>query len=95
MSPSRCAGRLRPGTPTTVNWGSDPGFTAPCAPATSVASGNPIQWNVATQVTGLVTVADHGFEIKFATESGTTYTQLFDSMEATLAKQPRLVATWG
>jgi hypothetical protein len=81
--------------PTTVNWGSDPGFTGPCAPATSVTNGNPIQWNVATQVTGLVTIADHGFEIKFATESGTTYTQLFDSMDATTTlNRPRLVVTW-
>jgi len=82
--------------PTIVTWAGDPGFTGPCAPATSVVNGTLISWDVVTQVTGLVTIADNGFEIKFATESGTTYTQLFDSMEATtVGNRPKLVITWG
>jgi hypothetical protein len=61
-----------------------------------VVNGTLISWDVVTQVTGLVTIADNGFEIKFATESGTTYTQLFDSMEATtVGNRPKLVITWG
>jgi hypothetical protein len=79
----------------TVSYSSDPQFIVPGAPAMSVANGNLIQWDVATQVTGLIAGPDYGFEIKFATEGGAFYTQLFDSMDATtVANRPKLSITW-
>jgi hypothetical protein len=81
--------------PATVLWGTDPGIVAGSGTTTAAITTGTAQWDVATQVTALYAGTDNGFELRDASETLGSLTQLYDSMEATtVANRPQLVITW-
>ncbi len=79
----------------TVNWTNQPATTGPAATATTPASAGWMSWNVTSQVQGMYSGVNGGFQIRDATENGAGVEQQFDSREGAAANRPQLIVTYG